>query len=56
MNYLSSVNGDWHREHPMPKNADLDQRVSWHIAHAMACRCRAMPAGIADVIARRRRV
>jgi hypothetical protein len=55
MSYLARVNADWHREHPMPKNANLDQRVEWHMAHAQACRCREMPPSIADEIARRRR-
>jgi hypothetical protein len=55
MNYVSRVNADWHRENRMPKNANLDQRVTWHIEHAKACRCREkMPASIAGEIARRR--
>ena len=56
MNHLSRVNAEWHRGNRMPKNANRDQRVEWHIEHAKACRCREdMPASIADEIARRRR-
>ena len=54
MNYVSRVNADWHRENPMPTNANVDQRVMWHIEHTKACRCREMPASIADEIVRRR--
>jgi len=54
MNYVSRVNADWHRENPMPTNANVDQRVMWHIEHTKACRCREMPASIADEIGRRR--
>jgi hypothetical protein len=56
MNHLSRVNAEWHRANRMPKNANLDQRVEWHVEHAKACRCREdMPASIADEVARRRR-
>ncbi|MGH7696674.1 MAG: hypothetical protein ACRENH_16925 [Gemmatimonadaceae bacterium] len=27
----------------MPQRATLDQRVKWHVAHAKACGCRAIP-------------
>lgn len=35
------MNASWHRAHPMPKNATLEQRVRWHVSHAPACGCRA---------------
>jgi hypothetical protein len=37
------MNAAWHARHPMPKNASLDQRVRWHLAHAKACGCRKIP-------------
>lgn len=27
----------------MPKNATLDQRVRWHLEHAVECACRDIP-------------
>jgi hypothetical protein len=47
------LNAAWHDAHPMPKNATLDQRVSWHVAHAKACGCRAIPATVAAELKRR---
>jgi len=41
-----AINAAWHEAHPMPKNAPLDQRVTWHLAHADACGCRGMPASV----------
>lgn len=39
----AKINKEWHKAHRMPKNATLDQRIEWHIAHAMNCNCREMP-------------
>lgn len=39
----SKINKEWHLNHPMPKNATLDQRIEWHIEHAKHCSCREMP-------------
>jgi hypothetical protein len=47
------LNAGWHKANPMPRNATLDQRVTWHVAHAAACACREMPPGIRNEIARR---
>ncbi|MEZ5318733.1 MAG: hypothetical protein R2752_15145 [Vicinamibacterales bacterium] len=41
-----ALNATWHRAHPMPPKATLEQRVRWHIAHAKACGCRRMPESI----------
>jgi hypothetical protein len=30
----------------MPPRATRDQRIKWHVAHARACSCREIPAGI----------
>jgi hypothetical protein len=37
------INATWHRKHPMPKPATMDQRIRWHLAHARACGCREIP-------------
>jgi hypothetical protein len=47
------LNATWHDAHPMPKGATLDQRVAWHLAHAKACGCRAIPATVAAELKRR---
>jgi hypothetical protein len=39
----------------MPKDATLDQRVAWHMAHAEVCSCREMPESISSEIEKRRR-
>jgi hypothetical protein len=36
----STINASWHKTNQMPKNATLDQRVDWHLAHLKACGCR----------------
>ncbi|MCW5716719.1 MAG: hypothetical protein KIS68_02695 [Bauldia sp.] len=48
------LNAAWHKAHPMPKNATLDERVAWHLAHSAACNCRPMPNSIVAELARRR--
>ena len=40
------MNKAWHATHPMPQNATPAQRVKWHRAHAKACACRPIPAGV----------
>jgi hypothetical protein len=47
------INASWHRANPMPKNATLDERVVWHLAHARACGCRAIPATVRRELTRR---
>jgi hypothetical protein len=47
------MNGSWHKEHPMPPHATLEQRVEWHRAHTIACGCRTPPKAIADILAAR---
>jgi hypothetical protein len=34
------LNKEWHAAHPMPKNATLEQRISWHLEHLKHCECR----------------
>ncbi|MFK4812552.1 hypothetical protein ACI3KW_20350 [Devosia sp. ZW T5_3] len=37
----------------MPEHPTLDQRVDWHLAHAIACGCREMPDTIKREIEKR---
>ena len=37
------INAKWHKQHIMPMGSTLSQRVAWHVAHAKACGCRAIP-------------
>jgi hypothetical protein len=37
------INAVWHRNHRMPMGSTIGQRVQWHVAHAKACGCRAIP-------------
>ena len=47
------MNAEWHRAHVLGRGASLDDRVTWHLEHARACGCRAIPAGIvAEIRAR----
>ena len=48
------MNARWHASHVMPRAATLEARVSWHVAHAWHCGCRAVPATVADELRRRR--
>jgi hypothetical protein len=40
------MNARWHESHPMPKNASLAERVTWHTAHAKHCACRPIPKSV----------
>jgi hypothetical protein len=51
----SKLNAAWHRQHPMPKNPTLAQRLRWHVAHAKACACREMPPAIKEALRKRRK-
>ena len=47
------LNAAWHDAHPMPPRPTLDQRVTWHVAHAKACGCRTMPPTVVAELKRR---
>ncbi len=34
------INKAWHEQHKMPKNANFEQRVQWHMEHLKNCQCR----------------
>ena len=44
------INRTWHEHHKMPKNASLDQRIEWHLAHEKNCQCREMPEKLREEI------
>lgn len=48
-----AINALWHAANPMPTNATLNQRVTWHLEHARVCGCRPVPDSIKAEIARR---
>jgi hypothetical protein len=43
----------WHKDHRMPKNATVEERIEWHLAHAKICACRPIPASVAKLIGQR---
>jgi hypothetical protein len=47
------INREWHETHRMPKNASLEQRIAWHIEHAVECGCREMPESVTRALAER---
>jgi hypothetical protein len=51
---MGKTNKAWHEMNPMPRNATVQQRIDWHIAHADACGCRPMPPSIRELVEERR--
>jgi len=47
---MSRLNRDWHARNRMPENANLEQRIDWHLAHAQHCACRPVPERIREVL------
>jgi len=47
-----AINKEWHLANKMPKNATLDQRIEWHLAHQKNCSCRGTPKKIRAEIER----
>jgi hypothetical protein len=47
------VNTQWHDSHVLGQGATLDARVVWHVEHATACGCRAVPASVVAELERR---
>jgi hypothetical protein len=48
-----ALNKEWHRLHRMPPKATRAQRIEWHVAHASACGCRAIPESIRQDVEKR---
>lgn len=49
------MNVEWHTRNRLCRNASLEQRVQWHLAHVEACDCRGLPAGIVAELEGRQR-
>jgi hypothetical protein len=49
----SKLNKDWHHEHRMPANATIEQRLKWHLEHAMNCGCRPIPIKVTEEMEKR---
>ncbi len=45
----------WHRAHPMPVRAALDERLVWHAEHLKHCGCRPVPASLRALVQPARR-
>lgn len=37
---IKGLNAEWHRQHKIPKNPTVQQRIDWHLAHLENCGCR----------------
>ncbi len=54
---MGKINAEWHRSHPMPPKATLDQRVEWHLEHQKECGCHpSLPHSIQQELQRRSKV
>lgn len=47
------INKEWHEANRMPKNANFEQRVKWHLEHQKHCSCRPIPAKLAEEMERK---
>jgi hypothetical protein len=50
---MGTINAEWHRAHPMPKNPTLDQRIAWHAEHARNCGCREISGKLLEEMTKR---
>jgi hypothetical protein len=46
----SKLNKTWHEKHRMLVKATLEQRIQWHLKHREHCRCRPIPAKLAETM------
>lgn len=49
----SKINKEWHLKNKMPKNANLAQRIAWHIEHQKNCSCRKISGKLAEEMTKR---
>ncbi|HEX7762983.1 MAG TPA: hypothetical protein VF433_05180 [Cellvibrio sp.] len=50
---MKKLNAEWHRNHKMPVNPTLEQKLEWHLAHIKHCACRPMPQSLVDELKKR---
>lgn len=48
-----SINKTWHENNKMPRNASVEERIRWHLAHQKHCACRPIPARLMTEIRKR---
>ena len=48
---MGKINREWHEQNRIPKNATLEQRVSWHLKHSKRCACRPIPPSVREAMA-----
>jgi hypothetical protein len=53
MKSKSKLNGAWHKQHRMPKNATLENRIEWHLEHKENCGCGDIPIKIKEEMNKR---
>ena len=44
------INATWHKNHRMPKNPTLNQRIQWHQEHVNHCICRPIPQKLQELM------
>lgn len=49
----SRINKEWHEAHKMPRNASMEERIDWHVAHAASCGCRPIPDSVLKAMDKR---
>jgi uncharacterized protein YdhG (YjbR/CyaY superfamily) len=37
------MNTRWHRQHVLPKDSSIEERIAWHREHQKRCACRPIP-------------
>lgn len=47
---MGKTNKQWHEENRIPKNATIQQRIEWHLAHVKSCGCRPIPPSILQLL------
>jgi hypothetical protein len=50
---MRKVNGLWHHKNPLDGRPSFADRVHWHLHHARACGCRAIPKHVAQTLRER---
>lgn len=48
------INAIWHSKNKMLKNPTVDERITWHLAHAKNCACRPFDEKIKEEIGKRK--
>ncbi|GCE76152.1 hypothetical protein [Cellulomonas biazotea] len=47
------MDAGWHDAHVLGQGAPMDARIAWHLEHAAACGCRAVPRTVVEELERR---